>query len=133
MTLVGKCTTGGASSEGEPAARPEIETLSGPGFEFNKATLTAESRTHVDPTVQLMKADPRMHVVVEGHTDSVGSHEYNMKLSERRANAVRDYMVEKGISAGRIRTAWYGETRPVASNATAAGRAKNRRDDLVAD
>ena len=116
-----------------PPAPRKIETLSGPGFEFNKATLTAEGRAHLDHAVQLMKASPSMRVVVEGHTDSVGSHEYNMKLSERRANAARDYMIEKGISAGRIRAAWYGETRPVASNATAAGRAKNRRVDIVAE
>jgi outer membrane protein OmpA-like peptidoglycan-associated protein len=116
-----------------PPAPRKIETLSGPSFEFNKATLTAEGRSHLDHAVQLMKANPSMHVVVEGHTDSVGTHEYNMKLSERRADAARDYMIEKGISAGRIRAAWYGETRPVASNATAAGRAKNRRVDVVAE
>ena len=87
----------------------------------------------MDHAAQIMRASPTMRVVVEGHTDSVGSHDYNMKLSERRANAARDYMVEKGISASRIKTAWYGETRPVASNATAAGRAKNRRVDIVAE
>src|SRR6266436_958392 len=85
------------------------------------------------PILQIMLASPTMRVVVEGHTDSVGSHDYNMKLSERRANAARDYMVAKGISASRIKTAWYGETRPVASNKTAAGRAKNRRVDIVAE
>jgi OOP family OmpA-OmpF porin len=78
-----------------------------------------------------MQQDPGLHVVIEGHTDSVGSHGYNMKLSQRRADAVRDYMVQQGISASRIETAAYGETRPVASNDTAAGRAQNRRVDIV--
>jgi OOP family OmpA-OmpF porin len=116
-----------------PPAPRKIESLTGPSFEFNSAVLTTEGRTHVDHAVQIMRASPTMRVVVEGHTDSVGSHDYNMKLSERRANAARDYMVQKGISASRIKTAWYAETRPVASNATAAGRAKNRRVDIVAE
>jgi OOP family OmpA-OmpF porin len=116
-----------------PPAPRKIESLSGPSFEFNKAVLTAEGRTHVDHAVQTMRANPNMRVLVEGHTDSVGTHAYNMRLSERRAEAVRDYLVEKGVSASRIRTAGYAETRPVASNATAAGRAKNRRVDIVAE
>jgi OOP family OmpA-OmpF porin len=114
-----------------PAPR-KIETLTGPSFEFNKDHLTAEGRAHVDHAVQVIQQNPGMQVVVEGNTDSVGSDDYNMKLSRRRAETVRDYMVQKGISASRIDTVAYGETRPVASNKTAEGRAQNRRVDIVA-
>jgi OOP family OmpA-OmpF porin len=115
-----------------PPAIRKIETLTGPSFAFGKATLTAEGRQHVDHAVQVMRDDPALRVSVEGHTDSVGSDAYNMKLSRRRAIAVRDYMVSRGIDAGRISTEGYGETRPVATNHTAEGRAQNRRVEIVA-
>ncbi|HLK10201.1 MAG TPA: OmpA family protein [Candidatus Binatia bacterium] len=116
-----------------PPAPTKIETLSGPSFDFNKATLTPEGRSHVDHAVQVLQANPSMRVVVEGHTDSIGSDAYNMRLSGRRAETVRDYMVEKGISASRITTRAMGKKDPVASNATAEGRAKNRRVDIIAE
>ena len=116
-----------------PVAGRKIETLTGPSFEFDKARLTSEGRAHVDHAVQIMQESPSMRVVVEGNTDSIGSDAYNMKLSQRRADTVRDYMVQKGISASRIRTAAYGETRPIASNKTAEGRAQNRRVDIVTE
>ena len=78
-----------------------------------------------------MREQPTLVVVVEGHTDSIGSDAYNMKLSQRRANAVRDYMVKNGVSGSRIKTEAYGKTRPIASNKTAEGRAQNRRVDIV--
>jgi OOP family OmpA-OmpF porin len=115
-----------------PPAPKRIETLNGPGFEFNKATLTPEGRTHVDHAVQVMRDNPTMHVSVEGHTDSIGSDAYNMKLSQRRADSVRDYMIDHGIAASRITTAAYGETRPIASNDTESGRAENRRVEIIA-
>jgi len=115
-----------------PAPRRRIETLTGPSFAFNKATLTAEGRQHVDHAVQVLRDESSLAVSVEGHTDSVGSDAYNMKLSQRRADAVRDYMVAHGIAADRITTEAFGETRPVASNDTAAGRAENRRVEIIA-
>jgi OOP family OmpA-OmpF porin len=66
-------------------------------------------------------------VTLEGHTDSVGSVEYNQRLSERRANAVRQYLIEKGIASSRIRVVGYGKLRPIADNKTDDGRAINRR------
>jgi len=114
-----------------PAARRKIETLTGPSFEFDKATLTAEGRQHVEHAIVIMREQPTLVVVVEGHTDSIGSDAYNMKLSQRRANAVRDYMVKNGVSGSRIKTEAYGKTRPIASNKTAEGRAQNRRVDIV--
>jgi len=81
----------------------------------------------------VMKDKPSMKVSVEGHTDSVGSEAYNRRLSERRARAVRDYMVENGISPSRIATRGFGKSRPVASNETAEGRAQNRRVEIIAE
>ena len=113
-----------------PAVRRKIETLTGPSFEFDKATLTAEGRAHVEHAIVVMRAEPTLVVVVEGHTDSIGSDAYNMKLSQRRANTVRDYMVKNGISPSRIKTEAFGKTKPIASNKTAEGRAQNRRVDI---
>jgi len=70
-------------------------------------------------------------VAVEGHTDSVGSDAYNQKLSERRAQAAVDYLVSQGVDASRLQPTGYGESKPMASNDTADGRAQNRRVDLV--
>ena len=72
-----------------------------------------------------------MNALVEGNTDSVGGEAYNQKLSERRADAVKDVLVKSDIEASRITTVGYGETRPVASNDTEEGRAKNRRVSIV--
>src|SRR5262249_27240441 len=101
-----------------PPAPRERETISAPNFHFDKAHLRPEGQAKVDHVVRLMQENPSMRVVAEGHTDSVGSHEYNVKLSERRAEAVKDYMVSKGISASRITTRGLGEADPVASNKT---------------
>jgi outer membrane protein OmpA-like peptidoglycan-associated protein len=68
---------------------------------------------------------------VEGHTDSVGTDEYNMKLSENRANSVRDYLVQQGINISSIGARGFGKSQPVATNDTAAGRQQNRRVELV--
>src|SRR5262249_20665892 len=115
-----------------PPTPHKIETISGPNFDFDKAHLRPQGEAKVDHAVRIMQENPSMRVVVEGHTDSVGSHEYNLKLSERRAETVRDYMVKKGISASRITTRGLGEADPVASNKTAEGRAENRRVEIIA-
>ena len=72
-----------------------------------------------------------LNVTIEGHCDSIGTVEYNLALGERRSNSVRDYLVSRGIAAGRLRTVSYGEERPVGDNSTAAGRAMNRRAHLA--
>jgi outer membrane protein OmpA-like peptidoglycan-associated protein len=69
--------------------------------------------------------------LIVGHTDSVGSEDYNMTLSKNRANAVTNYLVGKGLSSGRFTTNWFGETQPMHDNATAEGRAKNRRVNVA--
>ena len=78
-----------------------------------------------------MIAHPGLHLEVEGHTDAVGSDEYNQQLSEKRAVVVRDYLVQQGIPADTIVSRGMGKTQPVASNDTSEGRQQNRRVELV--
>jgi outer membrane protein OmpA-like peptidoglycan-associated protein len=103
----------------------------GPQFDFNKATLRPDGKAAVGTAADTLRGT-KERVVVTGYTDSVGSDTYNLKLSERRANTVRDALVADGIAADRITTKGMGESNPVASNDTAAGRAQNRRVDIVA-
>jgi OOP family OmpA-OmpF porin len=114
-----------------PAAAPKpIATLSGPQFDFNRATLKPAGRQVVAEAARVLREKPDLHVSVEGHTDSVGSDAYNMRLSERRASAVRDALVSEGVDASRITVKGWGETKPIASNDTAEGRAQNRRVEI---
>ena len=89
--------------------------------------------TVLDGVVKTLKDNPDTKVVIEGHTDSIGGDAYNKKLSERRAEAVKRYLVRQGIDAGRIRTVGHGKTKPVADNGTEEGRAKNRRAEVVVE
>ena len=116
-----------------PAKGTKLATLGGANFDFNKAEVRPEGRTVLDGVVKTLKDNPDTKVVIEGHTDSVGGDAYNKKLSERRAEAVKRYLVRQGIDAGRIRTVGYGKTKPVADNGTEEGRAKNRRAEVVVE
>jgi OOP family OmpA-OmpF porin len=80
--------------------------------------------------VEYLKAHPDYTAEIQGHTDSIGSAEYNKKLSERRAKAVYDIMVKMGIDPNRLSYVGYGEEMPIAENCTAEGRAKNRRVEV---
>ncbi|HVO24835.1 MAG TPA: OmpA family protein [Candidatus Margulisiibacteriota bacterium] len=102
-------------------------------FDFNKATIRQDAIPVLNEAVNVLKEEGTVGVICAGHTDSVGSDAYNMKLSRRRADAVRDYLVKHGIPANRIRVEGFGERKPVASNATADGRAQNRRVELNLD
>jgi len=97
-------------------------------FETGKAEIMAQSKTDLDQVVETLTATPDIRKVrVEGHTDSKGNPKSNLKLSDARAQAVRDYLVSRGIDAARLESKGYGQTKPVASNKTEEGRAKNRR------
>lgn len=96
-------------------------------FAIDKADITPASFGVLNDIVDAFKQTPHLKVVVEGHTDITGSHAHNMKLSQRRAQAVVDYLVAKGIAPSRLTTAGFGPDRPVADNKTVEGRAKNRR------
>ena len=104
--------------------------LEGVNFEFNSSRLTREAEVKLDLAVEMLKASS-IRVRVEGHTDSVGSESYNTRLSQKRAQAAVDYLVANGVSADRMSPVGYGESAPIASNDTDAGRAKNRRVDFV--
>jgi len=100
-------------------------------FDFDRFNLRADALAILDEAIPRLQANPDLNVTVEGHCDSIGTLEYNLALGERRANTVRDYLVSRGIAASRLRTVSYGEERPIADNATAAGRAMNRRAQLI--
>jgi outer membrane protein OmpA-like peptidoglycan-associated protein len=96
-------------------------------FDFNKATLQKESFAELDRVIPLFSQFPKLKIEIAGHTDGIGSDEYNQKLSESRANSVREYFLSKAVPSDRISAKGYGESQPVESNETEEGRAKNRR------
>ena len=102
-------------------------TLNNIFFAFNKATLKPESFPELDRIVDLMKKEKTMTVEISGHTDSTGPDDYNMWLSEWRANAVAKYLTQKSIKKNRVAVTFFGETKPTVSNDTKTGRDKNRR------
>jgi outer membrane protein OmpA-like peptidoglycan-associated protein len=108
-----------------------VVTLPGIFFDTGKATLKAGAKNTLGKIADQLKGNGDVHIAIEGHTDSVGSDEKNMELSEKRANAVRDYLVNTGLPADRVSASGKGEADPVASNKTAAGRLQNRRVELV--
>ncbi len=96
-------------------------------FEVNKWDIRTAAYPLLDSVVKMLKENPEMKIEIQGHTDSTGPESYNQALSEKRANAIKTYLVEKGIDPGRLETKGYGESDPIASNKTAQGRQKNRR------
>jgi len=99
-------------------------------FAFDSAQLTPQSKASLDDALEILQRHKDLVVEVAGHTDSVGTEAYNQSLSQRRAKAVREYLVAHGIAAERLTSKGYGESEPVADNATDEGRAMNRRVEL---
>jgi outer membrane protein OmpA-like peptidoglycan-associated protein len=114
-----------------PEEGTKIISLEGTHFDFDKATLKPEAMSKLDEAVRIMNDHPGIRINVEGHTDSMGSDAYNQKLSDQRSASVVSYLLTKGIVADRMKATGFGESRPVASNDTADGRAQNRRVDLI--
>lgn len=103
-------------------------------FDTGKADIKPKYHEEIGKVAEFMKKYPEANGVIEGHTDNVGGYAYNMKLSERRAASVRNYLIEKfGIAPGRLTSKGYGYTKPIASNKTKAGRQKNRRIEATFD
>jgi outer membrane protein OmpA-like peptidoglycan-associated protein len=100
-------------------------------FGFDRSDLNAGASTNLDKLATILKEYPDTDIEIQGHTDSKGSDDYNMKLSERRASSVANYLRGRGIANGRIKIKGYGETAPVASNETESGRAENRRVNFL--
>ena len=123
----------------EPVAEPEAPVANvvrvelDVKFDFNKSVVKPNSYADVKNLADFMKQYPATHVEVAGHTDSVGPDAYNQKLSQRRADAVKQVLVKDGVAPSRISSVGYGESRPVADNATEAGRAINRRVEAAVE
>ncbi len=100
-------------------------------FDVDKAELKPESKPALDNVEAMMRMFPSMVIEVRGHTDSTGNSQYNLRLSERRAAAVRTELIKRGIAAERIRAVGFGDTQPIADNRTPEGRAQNRRTEFI--
>jgi outer membrane protein OmpA-like peptidoglycan-associated protein len=99
-------------------------------FDYDSAVVKPGAYSEIDRIANVMRQYPDTYIQVEGHTDSTGSEEYNLELSARRAVAVKNLLVQKGVSPSRIETVTFGESRPIATNETEAGRQMNRRVEI---
>jgi len=115
----------------EPAPTPRKLVLEGVNFDFDKAALRQEDLAIIDRDAADLDKWGNVNIEVAGHTDNRGSDKYNMNLSQQRAEAVRNYLISKGIAADRLTAKGYGESQPVADNDTDEGRFKNRRVELI--
>ena len=113
-----------------PAAATKVTYAADAFFDFDKSVLKAEGKAKLDDLVGKVKGINLEVIIAVGHTDSVGSDAYNQKLSVKRADSVKAYLVSKGIEKNRVYTEGKGEKQPVADNKTAAGRSKNRRVEI---
>ncbi|MBO6136936.1 MAG: OmpA family protein [Fibrobacter sp.] len=112
-------------------ARGIILSMSDILFDVNKASLKADLKTSLAKVAGILSVYQQFNVSIEGNTDNTGSAEHNMKLSQQRADNVKNFLVEQGIDAGRLTAKGLGMTMPIADNKTKEGRQKNRRVDLV--
>jgi outer membrane protein OmpA-like peptidoglycan-associated protein len=117
--------------ETRETARGLIVNINDVLFDFNKYTLKPGAREKMAKVSGILLAYPGLKLQLEGHTDSVGTDDYNLKLSQERADAVRDFLVEQGVAVANITSVGLGKAGPVASNDSAAGRQQNRRVELV--
>ncbi|HOT89640.1 MAG TPA: OmpA family protein [Bacteroidales bacterium] len=109
---------------------PKTYTLENVFFDTGLSTLKTTSYKSLNDLVEVMKLKPSLIIEIGGHTDNTGSTEINLKLSQDRADAVRNYLIKKGISSSRITAVGYGDSLPVADNLTEEGKAKNRRTEV---
>ena len=128
-------TASSSSSSTASAEKTSAEKLAQVGdtvnFGFDSSELTVSARSTLNRQSAFLSVNPDLMIVIEGHADERGTREYNLALGERRATAVRDYLVAKGINAARVRTVSYGKERPAVSGSDEAAWAKNRRAATV--
>ena len=135
MTVTVDDGKGGTASDtvNIQVTRPPVRnyTFEDVHFDFDRYTLRPEATRLLDEAVAAMKEDDRLRLEVEGHTCNIGTAEYNLALGDRRATAVREYLVSRGVTADRLRSVSYGEERPKYDNAREETRRLNRRAALV--
>ena len=100
-------------------------------FKYNSADIQPQSFSALNLVVQMLRARPALHIRVSGHSDSLGTNDYNFKLSQQRANAVKTYITESGIDPHRIEPVGMGVEEPIAPNSSEEGRRLNRRTDFI--
>jgi outer membrane protein OmpA-like peptidoglycan-associated protein len=115
----------------ERTSRGMVVTLEDVLFQVNGAQLQPGAQTELLRLADYLKRNPDRKIMIEGHTDNTGSSEYNLQLSQLRAQSVESYLISSGVAPDRIRSIGYGETRPEAPNDTATGRQQNRRVEIV--
>lgn len=139
-TLIGKKMDKQAKEIENTVAGAEVEQVgegilvkfdSGILFDFNKSTLKGDAKANIAKLVETLNKEPDTEILVVGHTDNVGTLAANDKVSNDRARSVRDYAISQGLAAGRIKTEGKNYSEPIASNDTEAGRAQNRRVEVV--
>ncbi len=108
-----------------------VKFSSGILFDTGKSDLKDAARTNIQNLAASMKNNPETNIMIIGHTDAVGSDDYNMGLSQQRANSVRDFALSQGISSNRLSTVGKGEAEPIADNTNESGKAQNRRVEIV--
>ena len=128
-------TASSSSASSSSADKTPAEKLAQVGdtvnFGFDSAELTVSARSTLNRQAAFLSLNPDLMIVIEGHADERGTREYNLALGDRRATAVRDYLVAKGINSARVRTVSYGKERPAVSGSDEAAWAKNRRAATV--
>ncbi len=132
ITAVGEGGSRAASTPVTVAAKVIDRLTLHVNFDFNKADIRNADIAELQKAVAFVKKYPGYKISVEGHTDSIGSEKYNQGLSERRAAAVKEYLLKQGVSDGaRIKTRGYGKSKPIADNSTEKGRFQNRRVEIL--
>ena len=128
-TSAGTTSAGGASSIGSIRTPDELLAKVGSTvyFDYDQSSLTSEAQATLDRQAAFLKASPSFRLVIEGHCDERGTREYNLALGDRRASAVRDYLVAKGINASRLSTISYGKERPSVGGSNETSYSLNRR------
>ena len=124
-------TAAGAAATEKTPAEKLAQVGDTVNFDFDSAELSVSARSTLNRQAAFLNVNPTLMIVIEGHADERGTREYNLALGDRRATAVRDYLVAKGINSARVRTVSYGKERPAVSGSTEAAWTKNRRAATV--